>query len=115
VAWAVFAVVAGALCYSGSRCPRRPARGAQQFHGHNLLELIWTVVPTLMVISFSILSWNKLNLVNDVSGAAMTIQVEARQWSWSYTYPDQDIFRLADGSPLNAGTLDIPVGQKINR
>jgi len=112
-AMVVFAIVAGALIYSGIRFRERPGHVAQQFHGHNLLELIWTVVPTLMVISFSILSWNKLNLVNDVSGAAMTIQVEGRQWSWSYTYPDQDIFRLADGSPLKAGTLDIPVGQKI--
>jgi cytochrome c oxidase subunit 2 len=109
----VFAIVAGALIYSGIRFRERPGHVAQQFHGHNLLELIWTVVPTLMVISFSILSWNKLNLVNDVSGAAMTIQVEARQWSWSFTYPDQSQFKLADGSRLVAGTLDIPVGQKI--
>jgi cytochrome c oxidase subunit 2 len=110
----VLAIVAGALIYSGIKFRERPGHVAQQFHGHNLLELIWTVVPTLMVISFSIASWNRLNVVNDVdSGTAMTIVVEARQWSWSFTYPDQPLFKLADGSPLIAGTLDIPVGQKI--
>jgi cytochrome c oxidase subunit II len=112
-AMVVFAIVAGALIYSGIKFRERPGHVARQFHGNNFLELIWTVIPTLMVISFSILSWNKLNLVNDVSNAAMTIGVEARQWSWTYTYPNEPQFKLANGNILQAGTLDIPVGQKI--
>src|SRR5947208_17048283 len=84
-AMVVFAIVAGALIYSGIRFRERPGHVAQQFHGHNLLELIRTVVPTLMVIPFSTLSWNKLNLLNYVSGAAMPIQLEGRQWSGGST------------------------------
>ena len=111
----VLAIVVGALTYSGIKFRDRPGRVAQQFHGQNALELIWTVVPTLMVISFTALSWNRLNLINDVnSDVAMTIKVEGRQWAWGFTYPDQPMFKLPDGTVLQSGEqLDIPVGQKI--
>jgi len=111
----VLAIVCGSLIYSGIKFRERPGHAAQQFHGHNLLELIWTVVPTIMVISFTGLSWNKLNSINDVdTGAAMTVKVEGRQWAWAFTYPNQPMFKLQDGTTLVAGEqLDIPVGAKV--
>src|SRR2546429_3394373 len=111
----VLAIVVGALTYSGIKFRDRPGRVAQQFHGSNTLELVWTVVPTLMVISFTALSWNRLNFINDVnSNVAMTVKVEGRQWSWNFTYPDSPTFKLQDGTTLQAGEqLDIPAGQKI--
>jgi cytochrome c oxidase subunit II len=111
----VLAIVVGALTYSGIKFRDRPGRVAQQIHGQNTLELIWTVVPTLMVISFTALSWQRLDLINDVNtNAAMTVKVEGRQWAWGFSYPDQAMFKLPDGTVLQAGEqLDIPVGQKI--
>ena len=111
----VLAIVVGALTYSGIKFRDRPGRVAQQIHGSNTLELVWTVVPTLMVISFTALSWTRLNFINDVnSNVAMTVKVEGRQWSWNFTYPDSPTFKLQDGTTLQAGEeLDIPVGQKI--
>jgi cytochrome c oxidase subunit 2 len=111
----VLAIVVGALTYSGIKFRDRPGRVAQQFHGSNTLELVWTIVPTLMVISFTALSWDRLNLINDVdSNAAMTVKVEGTMWAWAFTYPDQQMFKLKDGSTIVTGErLDIPVGQKI--
>jgi cytochrome c oxidase subunit 2 len=111
----VLAIVVGALTYSGIKFRDRPGRVAQQTHGQNTLELIWTVVPTIMVISFTVLSFDRLNLINDVnSNVAMTVKVEGRQWAWGFTYPDQTMFKLPDGTVLQSGEqLDIPVGQKI--
>src|SRR5438067_13540932 len=108
----VLAIVAGAIIYAGIRFRDRPGHVAQQFHGHNMLELTWTVIPTVMVISFSVLSWNRLNFINDVdSNVAMTVKVEGRQWAWGFTYPDQAMFKRQDGTTLQAGEqLDIPVG-----
>src|SRR5438270_39717 len=46
--------------------------------------------------------------------ARMTGKGEGRQWSWAFTYPDQQLFKLQDGSTLQSGQqLDIPIGQKI--
>ncbi len=111
----VLAIVVGALTYSGIKFRDRPGRVAEQIHGHNTLELIWTVVPTLMVISFTALSWQRLDLINDVNtNAAMTVRVVGQQWSWTFTYPDQQMFKLKDGTTLKTGEqIDIPVGQKI--
>jgi len=111
----VLAIVVAALTYSGIKFRDRPGRVAQQIHGQNTLELIWTVVPTVMVISFSVLSWDRLNLINDVnSNVAMTVKVEGRQWAWGFTYPDRPMFKAPDGTLLQSGEqLDIPVGQKI--
>lgn len=111
----VLAIVVGALTYSGIKFRDRPGRVAQQFHGQNTLELIWTVVPTVMVITLTVLSWDRLNLINNVdAGSAMTVKVEAAQWAFTFTYPDQPMFKLKDGSTIVTGErLDIPVGTKI--
>jgi cytochrome c oxidase subunit 2 len=111
----VLAIVVGALTYSGIKFRDRPGRVPQQFHGQNTLELVWTVVPTLMVISFTALSWDRLNVINDVdTGSTMTVKVQGVQWAWNFTYPDQQMFKLKSGATLQAGEqLDIPVGQKI--
>ena len=111
----VLAIVVGALVVAGIRFRERPGHQARQYHGNNVLELIWTVVPTLMVISFSVLSFQRLALVNDVaSGAAMTVQAEGKQWVWNFQYPSDPKFKLSDGTYLKAAEeLHIPVGQKV--
>jgi len=84
----VLAIVVGALVIAGIRFRERPGHQARQYHGNNVLELIWTVVPTLMVIAFSVLSFQRLALVNDVdSGAAMTVKADGQQWVWNFQYP----------------------------
>ncbi|MEK6620601.1 MAG: cytochrome c oxidase subunit II [Chloroflexota bacterium] len=111
----VLAIVDGALIYSGIKFRERPGRAAQQFHGHNVLELAWTVIPTIIVVTVSVLSFQRLLVLNDVNtGAEMTIKAEGRQWSWTYSYPEQPMFRLQDGSFLRgAEELHIPANTKI--
>ena len=111
----VLVIVDGALIYAGIKFRERPGHRAAQFHSHNVLELLWTVIPTLMVISFAVLSFQKLDYINDTaSGAEITVQVSGRQWSWTYKYPQQPMFRLADGTYLQgAEELHIPVNTKV--
>jgi cytochrome c oxidase subunit II len=111
----VLAIVVGALVIAGIRFRERPGHQARQYHGNNLLELIWTVVPTLMVITFSVLSFQRLALVNDVdSGAAMTVKAEGQQWVWNFQYPAEARFQLSDKTYLSQqAELHVPVGQKI--
>src|SRR5258708_22134111 len=111
----VLAIVVGALVVGGIRFRERPGHAARQYHGNNFLEIIWTVIPTLMVVSFSVLSFQRLNYVNDVdSGAAMTIKAEGKQWAWQFQYPADATFKLSDGKYLTAAEeLHIPVSPKI--
>jgi cytochrome c oxidase subunit 2 len=111
----VLVIVDGGLIFAGLKFRDRPGHSAKQFHGHNFLELVWTVVPTLMVISFSVLSFEKLNFMNDNrTGVEMNINVEGGQWTWVYTYPKEDRFKTADGTYLlGAEELHIPVDTKV--
>lgn len=111
----VLAIVDGALIYAGIKFRERPGVPAKQFHGHNLLELAWTVIPTIMVITFSVLSFQRLLVLNDVdTGAQMTMKVLARQWSFTFEYPNEQMFKLSDGTPLQtAEEMHIPVDTKV--
>jgi cytochrome c oxidase subunit 2 len=114
----VLAIVDGALIWSGIKYRERPGVPARQFHGHNLLELAWTVIPTIMVVSFSVLSFQRLLILNDVdTGADMTIKVHARQWTFQFEYPKDYkgvSFITSDAAPLTgAEELHIPVNTKV--
>jgi cytochrome c oxidase subunit 2 len=111
----VLVIVDGALIYSGIKFRERPGVAPKQFHGHNLLELAWTVIPTIMVVTFTILSFQRLLILNDVStGADMTVKVHARQWTFDFEYPDQPMFKTNENKPLTAPLeLHIPVNTKV--
>lgn len=111
----VLAIVDGAIIYAGIRFRERPGHVAKQFHGHNMLELTWTVIPTLMVVSFSVLSWQKLDFINNSRGdAQMTIHAEGSQWTWTFQYPQEQRFQLRSGAYLTgAEELHIPVSTKV--
>jgi cytochrome c oxidase subunit 2 len=112
----VLAIVDGGIIYAGIKFRERPGHVASQFHGHNFLELTWTIIPTIMVVSFSVLSWQKLDFINNTRSAdvGMVIQAQGQQWQWQFTYPHEDRFKLLDGSYLIQGEeLHIPVGTKV--
>jgi cytochrome c oxidase subunit 2 len=112
----VLAIVDGGIIYAGIKFRERPGRVAQQFHGQNFLELTWTVIPTLMVVSFSVLSWQKLDFINNTRGGdvGMVIQAQGQQWQWQFSYPHDDRFKLLDGTYLvSSEELHIPVGTKV--
>ncbi len=111
----VLVIVDGGIIYSAIRFRERPGHVAKQFHGHNGLELAWTVIPTAMVIFFTVISFQRLQLINDTrTDAQMTIQAEGRQWSWIYSYPKEDRFKLADGTFLQgAEEIHVPAGTKV--
>src|SRR6185295_4682470 len=112
----VLAIVDGGLIYAGIKFRERPGHVAKQFHGQNFLELTWTIIPTLMVVSFSVLSWQKLDFINNTrsSDVGMVIQAQGSQWTWTFSYPHEDRFKLLDNTYLQTGEeLHIPVGMKV--
>ncbi len=114
VAVIVLAIVVGGLVYAGIRFRARPGHVAKQFHGHSGLEMLWTVIPTIIVVSFSVLSISHLNYVNASDDAELTIRAKGKQWAWIYTYPNEPAFLTRENKPLQtAEELHIPVGTKV--
>ena len=56
---------------------------------HNtLVEVIWTVVPVLILVGIAIFSFRLLFAEHDMPKADLTIKATGNQWYWSYEYPD---------------------------
>lgn len=60
---------------------------------HNtLVEVLWTVVPILILIVIAVPSFKLLYFGDKTSKAELTIKAIGKQWYWSYEYPDNGNF-----------------------
>lgn len=55
--------------------------------GNFLAETLWTVIPTLIAISMFLVGWDSFTALRSAPKSALNINVEARMWSWKFTYP----------------------------
>lgn len=56
--------------------------------GHWLLEVVWTVIPTVIVLILFWYGWDSYRALRDGPLDAMPVEVVARQYAWSFQYPD---------------------------
>jgi cytochrome c oxidase subunit 2 len=69
----------------------RPGRRARYTHGNSTLEIVWTVVPALILVILTFLSapaWSKIKMTQPSSD--LTIEVVAKQFNWQIKYPSSD-------------------------
>jgi len=76
------------MIYFSVRFRRARAGAAEDIHGHAGLELLWTLVPLVLFLSMFYYGWTNYRYLREVPRDAMVIKVTARQWSWSFTYPN---------------------------
>ena len=94
---------------------------------HNtLLEVVWTVVPVIILLIIAVPSFRLLYYTDRIEEADMTLKAIGHQWYWSYEYPDHGDFtfdalmleddELEEGQPRLLATDEavvLPVGAKI--
>jgi cytochrome c oxidase subunit 2 len=62
---------------------------------HNtLIEVVWTLVPVLILVSIAVPSFRLLFLQLDLPKADLTVKATGKQWYWSYAYPDNGKFEF---------------------
>ena len=54
-------------------------------------EIIWTVIPFLILVGMAIPAAKALIKMEDTSNSELTIEVTGHQWKWEYAYPEQGI------------------------
>ena len=71
IAVAIFVTVEGLIVWSILRYRRRPTDIdlPPQTHGNNLVEVLWTLIPTVIVLYMFVISWQTLNTVEYTSVA----------------------------------------------
>ncbi|TKB47660.1 cytochrome c oxidase subunit II [Ferrimonas sediminicola] len=88
---AIAAVVFGMMLYSLIR--HRKSKGAvpANFHESTRVEVLWTVIPFVILIVMAVPATKTLVAMEDPSASELTIQVTGSQWKWHYRYFDQGV------------------------
>jgi cytochrome c oxidase subunit 2 len=87
---AITLFVLGLLLWVMVRYNKRVNPVPQQFSHNVLIEVIWTVVPVLILLIIVIPSFRLLYYVDRTEKPEMTLKVTGYQWYWGYEYPDND-------------------------
>ena len=84
-------VVFGAIFISILK--HRKSKGVQpaQFHESTTVEIIWTIIPFLILIGMAIPATKALVAMEDTSNSDLTIKVTGYQWKWGYDYIDDGV------------------------
>ena len=92
----------------------RPGRKARYTHGNTTLEIVWTVVPALILVILTLLSvpaWSRIKM--SMPDTDFTVQVTAKQFNWQVIYPGADgKFGTADDKML-LDEMHVPVNKPI--
>lgn len=59
---------------------------AAQVHGHTMLEIVWTVIPTLLALGMFYLGWIGFKYMRAVPEGAFEVSATGRMWSWEFQY-----------------------------
>jgi len=80
---------------------RSRARTTSQMEGNTLLEIVWTVIPTIIVVWMFYVGYEGFALMRRVPEDAMVVRVIGKQWAWSFRYPEARIDTTEMVVPVN--------------
>jgi cytochrome c oxidase subunit 2 len=91
----VFLVCITALMiYFVIRYSRKRNPVAAQIEGNTGLEIVWTLVPLVLFLSIFYYGWTNYEYMRQAPRDSMVVKVTARQWNWSFEYPNGKVTRL---------------------
>jgi cytochrome c oxidase subunit 2 len=116
----VFLGVEGFIVYSVFRYRRRDDRLPAQTHGNTLVEIIWTAIPTVIVLilfGLSVITLRTVEAKSDPAQGGVDIEVDGFQWQWEFRYLDDDENPDNDysvvGDPASPPVMVVPVDEPI--
>lgn len=108
IALVVFFAVEALLIYTSLRFRRRgPADQPEprQIHGNTRLEILWAILPAVILISLFIVSARSMGELGSAPANARRVQVTGFQFGWEFAYPDSNVKVIND--------LRLPVGEPV--
>ncbi|WP_154067123.1 MULTISPECIES: cytochrome c oxidase subunit II [Pseudomonas] len=88
---AIGVVVFGAMFWSMLVHRRSTGQQAAHFHESTTVEILWTVVPLVILVLMAIPATKTLIDIYDSSESELDIQITGYQWKWHYKYLGQDV------------------------
>ncbi|MGI9557160.1 MAG: cytochrome c oxidase subunit II [Solirubrobacterales bacterium] len=102
----VFAVVMVMMGYAIWKFRAKPGdeSDGKPVHGNAKLELVWTVIPTIIVVFGAVYSWIVLDDIEAKEPDRLQVDVTAQQFAWRFDYPEFDV---------TSTELHAPVGRQL--
>ncbi len=99
LALVTFFMVYFAIRYRASKNPE-----PQEVKESLLLEIAWTIIPTILVFIMFYVGWENFVSLREVPKNAMPVKVTARMWSWQFEYRNG----------IKSSVLKVPVNKPVN-
>jgi len=83
---------------------------AMLFTHSNLLEIIWTIIPAVILLIISIPSFSLLYSLDEVIDPSITVKIIGHQWYWTYEmsdFNDKEVFLKYDSYMMSADDLTL--------
>jgi cytochrome c oxidase subunit 2 len=129
----IFVVVFGVMFYSILKHRKSSGHKPASFHESTTVEIIWTIIPLIIVIGMALPATKTVVAMKDTTNADITIKATGYQWKWGYDYikgegeginflstlstPRDQINNLAEKSDTYLMEVDnevvVPVNKKI--
>ena len=103
----IFIGVFGVMFYSLFKHRKSVGHQAAQFHENTTVEIVWTVIPFLILLFMAWPATKTILAMKDTSAPEMTVKVTGYQWKWGYDY-------LGEGFGFYSN-LSTPLAQIENR
>jgi len=84
-------LVFGAMFYSIYYHRKSMGHKAEQFHESTTIEILWTIIPTVILVAMAIPATKLMLKMDNVQESEMSIKVTGWQWKWEYEYMDNGI------------------------
>jgi cytochrome c oxidase subunit 2 len=82
----IFVVVFGAMFYSLVKHRKSAGHQAAHFHENTTVEIIWTVIPFVILVGMAYPAAKVVIDMKDTSSPDLTVKITGYQWKWGYDY-----------------------------
>jgi cytochrome c oxidase subunit 2 len=86
IAVAMLVLVTVLMVWFAVRYHRKRHPNAEQSEGHTLLEIVWTVIPTILALGMFYIGWTGYKFMRNVPDNAVQVKATGRMWSWEFEY-----------------------------
>ena len=107
---AIGVVVFGAMIYSIINHRKSKGVVPAQFHESTTMEIVWTIIPIVILVSMAVPATKTLLAMEDTSDADMSIKVTGIQWKWKYDYLDEGISFISSLHPEHNKVRELKSG-----
>ncbi|NLS13796.1 cytochrome c oxidase subunit II [Vibrio sp. SM6] len=87
----IAAIVFGIMFYSIYKHRKSKGAVAAHFHESTKVEVLWTIIPVIILIAMAIPATKTLIAMEDTSKSDLTVKITGSQWKWHYSYFGEDV------------------------